>query len=532
MEMDGTTATLLRWEDMLAVDIDFENVRRVEAITGGRVLIPADPAVPAFVTVTFPPQAVLERVKLPADPSVDARFSGPTRLVFQFPQGRGIPFTTVGLLGWTGLVNAPDRGAVECVWDLVLRPAVPQARWTHAAVPVTSTAGVTELWHTRLTMGSPGPVPIADVRSQGFDLPFPSSLTKDQRVEIARAAAVRPLLAHELVLSTLGATVDLARDWADLPELTMVGYRHRAVLGRDERVSAAERGFLFPFGFPARLDTYTERRLGSAEVGAALEQTVRLTVTIPEIRYDSAVGVPFGGRDVPFRRIRLDDPLVSEVEVGRTDALAGEVFWVNTPSGARLAMNLTAEDREGHTVSFSAPVAFVRQAHAFGDLRQAVLDYDQQRQQVPAPATGRISLLPAEDGAGTAFDVTAVYLGARVAEADPATLSVSGLSQATGAGRWRPGSVPQRTVRSSQVPRTQPARPAPTHAAGLCEAGRPRAPGHRRRRRDDAANRDRGRASRRRPHDTTDGAFNGDLATQGENRAARRDPAHDSGHHA
>jgi hypothetical protein len=425
--LDGTTVTVLRRDDMLVVDIDFVNVRRTESITGGMVLIAANAAAPAFITFTFPPQAVLEQARLQGGPPVasfGARFSGPTRLAFQFPPGRKIPFTIGGLLGWTGLLNAPDRSAVECVWDLILRPAAPEAAWVHAEVPVTTPAGVTELWHTRLTMGSKRPVPIGDVRSRGFDVPFASSLTKEDRIGISQAAAVRPLLAHELTLSPLGATIDLAGDWGDLPQLSMVGYRHRAVVGRDVSVSAARRGFLFPFGLPARLDQHTERRLAPGDADAVLEKTIRLTVTVPEIQYDGAVGVPFSGRDLPFRRLRLDGPLVSQVST--TDLLADGVFWVNSPAGARLIFNFTAEDRNGHTVSFSAPVAFVPLERAFGSLRQVVLAYDQERQQVPNPATGRISLVPTEDGTNTALDVTALYLGARAAEADPAALHAAG----------------------------------------------------------------------------------------------------------
>lgn len=427
MVLDGTTVTLLRRDDMLVVDIDFVNVRRTESITGGMVLIAANAAAPTFITFTFPPQAVLEQARLQGGPSVasfGARFSGPTRLAFRFPPGRNIPFTTDGLLGWTGLLNAPDRSAVECVWDLILRPAAPEATWVHAEAPLTTPAGVTELWHTRLTIGSKRPVPIGDVRSQGLDLTFASSLTKEDRIRISQAAAVRPLLAHELTLSPLGATIDLAGDWGDMPQLSMVSYRHRAVVGRDVSVSAAKRGFLFPFGFPARLDQHTERRLAPGDADAVLEKTIRLTVTVPEIQYDSAVGVPFSGRDLPFRRLRLDGPLVSQVS--DTDLLADGVFWVNSPAGTRLIFNFTAEDRKGHTVSFSAPVAFVPLERAFGNLRQAVLAYDQQRQQAPTPATGRISLMPTEGGTDTAFDVTALYLGARAAEADPAALHAAG----------------------------------------------------------------------------------------------------------
>jgi hypothetical protein len=424
--LDGTTVTLLRRDDMLVVDIDFLNVRRTEAIAGGMVLIAANAASPALITFTFPPQAVLEQAAFQGGPPVasfGARFSGPTRLAFRFPSGRSIPFTTGGLLGWSGLLSVPDRSAVECVWDLILHPAAPEATWVHAVVPVTAQAGVTELWHTRLTMGSKRPVPIGDVRSQGLDLPFDSSLTREDRIGISQAAAVRPLLAHELALCPLGASIDLAGDWGDLPQASRVSYRHRAVVGRDASVSVAQRGFLFPFGFRVQLDQHTERRLPPGDA-AALKKTNLLTVSVPEIQYDGAVGVPFNGRDLPFRRLRLDGPLVSEVST--SDQLVDGVFWVNTPAGARIVFNFTAEDREGNIVSFSATVAFVSLEHAFGNLRQAILAYDQQRQQVPIPATGRISLVPTEGATDTAFLATALYIGARGVEASPATLREAG----------------------------------------------------------------------------------------------------------
>ncbi len=428
--LDRTTVTLLRRDDMLVVDIDFANVLRTESITGGMVLIAANPAAPAFITFTFPPQAVLEQTRLQGGPAVGsfgARFSGSTRLAFRFPPGKKIPFTTDGLLGWTDLLNAPDHGGVECVWDLILHPGAPEATWVHAQVPVTTSAGVTELWHTSLTMSSK-PVPIGDVRSKGFDLPFASSLTKEDRIGISQAAAVRPLLAHELTLTPLGATIDLAGDWADLPQLSMVSYRHRAVVGRDVSVSAARRGFLFPFGFRAQLDQQTERRLAPGDTDAVLEKTIRLTVTVPQVQYEGAIGVPFSGRELPFRQLRLDGPLVSQVSTGKLlDNDDNRVFWVNSPENVRLIFNFTAEDREGHSVSFSSPVAFVPEEIAFGDLQQAITAYDEQRQQVAAPATGRISLVPAESGTdASSFDVTALYLGARAAEANPGALRAAG----------------------------------------------------------------------------------------------------------
>lgn len=425
--LDGTTVTLLRRDDMLVVDIDFVNVRRTESISGGMVLIAANPAAPAFITFTFPPQAVLEQARLQGDPPIassGAQFSGPTRLAFQFAPGRNVPFTVAGLLDWTVLLNASERSGVECVWDMILRPDALGATWVHAEKAVTTPAGVTELWRTRLMMGAKQPVPIGDVRTQGLDLPFVSSLTREDRIGIAQAAAVRPLLAHELTLSPLGATIDLEGDWAGPPQLTMASYRHRAVVGRDAIVHAAKRGFLFPFGISARLDEHTERQLIPGEGKAVLTQRNRLTVTVPEVQYEGALGVRFSGRDLLFRRLRLDGPLVSDIST--QDPLFGEVFWVNSPAGERLMFNFTAEDWNGHTVSFSAPVAFVPLNLAFGDLGGAVLEYDQRRQQAKDPATGRISLVRAQHEADTAFDVTALYIGAWPAEASPEALREAG----------------------------------------------------------------------------------------------------------
>jgi hypothetical protein len=425
--MDGTIVTLLRREDMLVLDLSFVNVRRVRDLTGATVLIPADAAAAAFVKVTLPPQAMLEEaLAAGAAAPLRARFSGPSVLAFELPRERSVPFTTAGLLAEVGLRGSPARSDVECVWDLTLRPAASDAMWAHAAAPVTSAAGVTELWHTRLTAGDGAgarpSVPLAGARTSGFDVPF-GSLKGDQRRAIARAIGTRPVLARELTLSALGATIDLVGDWTDQPHLGVARYRHNAVLGRDQSVGVTERGYLLPFGFPVERTTNTERRLGRA--GAALVQTSQLTVLAPEVRYDGAVGVPSFSRDFPFRRVRLGSPLSAEIGV-LDEVLAAGVSWVNTPSGARLAFNLTAEDFEGQTISFSAPVAFVPLPRAFEGLAPAVDRYQRDRAGTPVPAAGRVALVPTPGGGETAVDVTALYIGARVADADAAALRAAG----------------------------------------------------------------------------------------------------------
>ncbi len=105
-----------------------------------------------------------------------ARIAQPSRLVFQLPANSNprIPYTTAGLLNWTGLeisvsaiaaipepstpeqrANAPaiappsaTETAIEMPFRLILSPNRTVV-WHHAIAPKTQ-AGRTELWHTRL----------------------------------------------------------------------------------------------------------------------------------------------------------------------------------------------------------------------------------------------------------------------------------------------------------------------------------------------------------------------------------------------
>jgi hypothetical protein len=434
--MDGFVLSLLRREDMLAVDFTFENLSRTRDRAGREVLVPTDPAWPSVLTAIFPPQAILEAafaegvedVPPLAGGLAGARLSWVSQLAFSVPHGKPIPFSAAGLLTWTGLRTVPERTRVECVWDLALKPAGADVTWAHARRPLTSPAGVTELWQTRLRPrdrfgqpdhGARGPMPLAGMCAWEAALPFPSSLTFDQRRLIERAVELRPVQAYELALGALGATVDLVGQWEGLP-VAVTNWRHRAVLGRDQDVRVSELGYLFPFGFPAQLVTRTERRL--ARRVALLRQRHTLTILRTDVSYEGAVGLPNRGRGFPFRRAHLHGPLT--LSVSTADPLDGPTFWVRRPEdppGARVLFDLTAEDWAGQHVNFSAPVAFVVRALAFGGLAEAARKYTAERGQVPLPVAGRLALVPTA-AADTTVDVTALRIGAQPATATPLEL--------------------------------------------------------------------------------------------------------------
>ncbi|HKR02717.1 MAG TPA: hypothetical protein VJT09_18710, partial [Pyrinomonadaceae bacterium] len=220
---------LLRPDDLLNLRIEAVNLRLDSADAAAPALVVEDSGQPAYLIVTFPPQSIAEsaffewsKVKpdgteerinndpdkgatsehdnepldppgQPKPPYTAAQLSRPSRLVFKVRDGARIPFSTAGLLDWSGLelsVNplaaigpnptqaqinqAPDIGqpaphetALELPYHLVISPTAGVA-WNHRARPLT-TRGRTELWHTRLQLKTAsGPVELSRERVAPF----------------------------------------------------------------------------------------------------------------------------------------------------------------------------------------------------------------------------------------------------------------------------------------------------------------------------------------------------------------------------
>jgi hypothetical protein len=202
------TFSLLRPDDLLALEVRTVNLRLDTSRPGRPRLVRATAHDPSLLVVTFAPQAITEQAffqtadagPLPSDPpagvppraplpgagdplaepgSVGVRMSGPSRLVLRLPDGlEELPCTTAGLLDWTRLElvlpeaaqvlggrssrpgQAPpaiaepddDTTSLELPYRLQLAPAVSRNGrpvFVHATDAVTYD-GRTELWHTRL----------------------------------------------------------------------------------------------------------------------------------------------------------------------------------------------------------------------------------------------------------------------------------------------------------------------------------------------------------------------------------------------
>jgi hypothetical protein len=203
---------LLRPDDLLNLRVEGLNLRLDLDDADAPSLVVEDAGHPAYLAVTFPPQTIAERaffafsiVKPEGDPKrpdaetdptkpeykasseplltpgqVKARIGRPSRLVFEVPPGTRIPFSSAGLLDWSGLVPSvhpiaaigpdptpeeiaqapglrapePHETALELPFRLVISPGRDVA-WAHRFRPFTA-RGRTELWHTRLQLRTPG----------------------------------------------------------------------------------------------------------------------------------------------------------------------------------------------------------------------------------------------------------------------------------------------------------------------------------------------------------------------------------------
>jgi hypothetical protein len=273
---------LLRPDDLLNLRIECRNLQlnKSDSTTEQRpTLVPTDATQTAYLIVQFPPQTIAEEAIFepdppPAQPPQDernkpynktppgfplsqmptkarARIGKPSRLVFQLPAHSNpqIPYTTEGLLNWTGLelsvspiantpqsltaeerVNVPaiappseTETAIELPFRLILSPNS-NVIWTNALNPKTH-AGRTELWHTRLAyrngetianFSKANPAPLRAIWSSDYvaqpsrtvpgDLPSNSPWKRLGQPDIWTGeevlTAINPRDRHELVILT------------------------------------------------------------------------------------------------------------------------------------------------------------------------------------------------------------------------------------------------------------------------------------------------------------------------------------------
>ncbi|MFZ0718367.1 hypothetical protein [Mycobacterium sp.] len=447
--LDQHPVWLQRRDDLLVLQVTFANVTLVNDPAGTSKLTPTDPTKSAQLTICFPPQAILEQAFPPGAPGVGAApvtnaaaalFANTSQLVFDLPaNGPPVEFTATGLLAWTNLISAAASAQLECVWGLVFTPAMGgRDLWLHNPQPDTDAAGVTSLWHSSLLWGdgsggpdfnSTDPMPLTATASitEVQQLTCLTALDATTRGNIATSSTkVAPLSAREVTLSALGATIDLTGQWAaGRGAGGLAGYRHRAVLGRDEHVTTVQQGFLLPFGFPVKLTQVTQRigNVLSSDLGAAiLTKTSTVVVDNPLMVYNDVAVLPSQGRLFPFRTLRVNERMVS-VQPAVIQGVDPTISAVNIPGTdtsvtARYLFHLTAEDYAGNTLDFTAAAYFVPLTDQQGnpvspsEVATAAGVYDNEQNKQQRPAAGRIGMA-IDSPSDTMADITAIYVGAK-----------------------------------------------------------------------------------------------------------------------
>ena len=277
---------------------------------------------PAALVLRLPPQHIAEEIAVENSPPPQLPYRAfaacPSRLCFRIPDATDeIAFRIGEVLDRLGelhpdeevLVGPPSR--LEFPDRLLLAPQkiclfAPQQH------PPEGDVAWIPVWHMRLDLKQ-GPARFRAVRNphdgERFGAPSVSTLTsahRDNIVSYSERHTDNAIVIEDLVATSLGATVRLKSEWRDEPGLQLTRWSQTSILGRDQHVERVERGYLFPFGHRASLTTVIERKVNSSQVAGLFTQGI---VVIEELErhYDdvAAGGYPNGGREMPFRTIRL-----------------------------------------------------------------------------------------------------------------------------------------------------------------------------------------------------------------------------------
>jgi len=439
VRLDGTPAArilfaadwwsfLLRHTDLLSLMLHFSNLRLSTHGDDPPRLIRSGSA-PGAVVVHFPPQSVAEAVTdesdIPVTPPpgpVAAMISGLSRLAFSVHESK-VPFDIPTLFDWLRKTSLPastllephlapaaqtppaglpakpaeDETAIEAPFDLTLSPDQ-TGRWEGDQLPVEKNSR-SELWHVRLAKQGGGIPTLRGLWTSGGN-PLNTPLRGEDRVDIiAQTRGNSPIRANRLMLSTLGAWLDLDGQW----DARLESWRHIATLGRDHYVRVVHRGHLLPYGHRVVYVEISERKFQERLLGykeARLFKRRFIFVREPVRNFPLPDdGASFGGNDLrrqmPFERVEivnrmspiLESPANPEcsaqcVILGTSDPERPDAFWpmVKGVSGiADVLFHVKATDRDGLTLEYDTPMAFVRGPNTGEDVpaedRESESDY-------------------------------------------------------------------------------------------------------------------------------------------------------------
>ncbi len=377
--------------------------------------VPTRSSVTAIMVVDLGPQALIEQIVTSSTPGtpVAARLALPSRLAFTLPR-TGVSADRSGLLNWLSLTprvttlgaypageSIPSKDVVyaepsetqtsiEIPWFMVMSPN-DESTWEHQTTGSTKD-GRTELWRTHLTDDSlrvvwlrdrkaadmlaknpAAPLPLVGQNDNPFRMrPDPqdrsdigrlTGMTSTSRGTVRKGGVADPV-SVDLALSALGGTMGAEGTW-NQPWTSLTSWQQRTWNGRDTYIRTTRRGFLYPFGVPAVLQTEVIREFGrsSRRTTEAFEREVtRIIITDPVIALDAATGVPYAGRGTPFSSLRFAT-LATPPITGEAQPLSGQwaglnVFVPLLDSGAPFAFTLIGVDRRGQRITFDVPGLF------------------------------------------------------------------------------------------------------------------------------------------------------------------------------
>ena len=442
------SVSVIRPEDLLYLTFDFINVKLNIATTEPPTLKLIDGSKQAFVIVNFPPQHIGEQAffvnddahfpLLPfqeSDPimnPVDSRMSGPSRLVFQIPNGsEPIPYNLIALLDWSKfeLSVAPSslspirpsiqpeqtHSAIEAPYGLILSPNK-YAGWAHSSSIVSQKNGQVELWHTRLGVKMTSGIIdekeeryktiralwsedyIPDACPEHSDTPFRMSLDKHDRCELVSLTAnpgtdweSRVIRVNQLIISSLGAWMNLrySANRPDNTKLTIEEWKHHATMGRDQYVRVVYKGYLLPFGHRA-LFWLRSRSVNLQKIRVEVVRLTYFSVCIlfvrqPEKQYPE-FGHNHGGKKMPFERITITTVITPDLESPMTSTssindklgkpFGQSAFWPHILSTTKdFLFGVNCEDSDHQQVDFTLPLIFVDDQVAYNNTKmEAVIN--------------------------------------------------------------------------------------------------------------------------------------------------------------
>lgn len=301
--------------------------------------------------------------------------------------------------------------ALELPYRMIISPISP-SNWVHRSDAVIDDEHRAELWHTNLAGSSDEnratPAKIRAIWSPDYGLdniaetvnslkPFRMSLDALDREMLVKLMAgfnekrpfppgtdyrPRPARSERLMLTSLGALLDVEGSWDPLPSLVgLEQWRHLASLGRDQYVRVVYKGFLFPFGHSASLIKVTERKFedhgGFGKRIAVLRQRFYIVVREPVRTYTGA-GHTHSGRNFPFSSVRIltretpsllapdkiqarakDVPGNDKLYLGDNALAHRTCFWPMVSTSQNFAFDVMATDISGQNCSFAIPMLFV-----------------------------------------------------------------------------------------------------------------------------------------------------------------------------